>query len=423
MVPNLLVGDRLVVSKYPYGWSWVSASFHLLPRSTWRIAPGTPEYGDIVIVVPPYRAEDYIKRVVALPGDRIAVVNGQIILNGEPVPQEFEPPVRIPVDQQTCDDGFGKHLCLDDFADTRVRLPDGREVYEPPTRRETLPNGASYLIIDHFKGSEGDNYGEVVVPEGHVFLMGDNRDHSADSRFPARVEAGGGLGGPVPISSIGGRAEFTTFSLDGSATWNPLTWIPALRGERAWLSLRPEIRGAAGPMADTDIDGTAAATQEQPGDNRASPTEIANPALRFEAKRALVWVLVVGLVVLSVYISRALLVIFGAMVFASMLDGGERLVGRVFKIGRGWRLAIVLGLAVLFFVWLGQFAGSQISREAAQLPEIVTLQADRFVVWLDAQGFAIDPGDVQGIAGQLLTGSAWSRGRSAACSAPSARCS
>ncbi|HEX9807165.1 MAG TPA: signal peptidase I, partial [Alteraurantiacibacter sp.] len=79
MMPNLLVGDRLVVSKYPYGWSWVSASFHLLPRSEGRFAPSTPEYGDIVIAVPPDRAEDYIKRVVALPGDRIALVNGQIV--------------------------------------------------------------------------------------------------------------------------------------------------------------------------------------------------------------------------------------------------------------------------------------------------------------------------------------------------------
>jgi signal peptidase I len=240
MVPNLLVGDRLVVSKYPYGWSWVSASFHVLPRGTWRIAPSTPEYGDIVIAVPPDRDEDYIKRVVALPGDRIAVVNGQIILNGRPVPQEQEPPVRIPVDQQLCDD----LPCLGVFNEFRARLPDGTEVYEPPTYRETLPNGASYLIIDHEQQSL-DNFDEIVVPEDSVFLMGDNRDHSADSRAEARSrfnQFANGLGGPVPIANIGGRAEFTTFSLDGSATWNPLTWFGALRGERAWLSLRPEIR-------------------------------------------------------------------------------------------------------------------------------------------------------------------------------------
>lgn len=156
-------------------------------------------------------------------------------------------------------------------------------------------------------------------------------------------------------------------------------------------------------MAETDIGGSRDGAEE-PGDDRASPTVIANPALRFEAKRALVWVLVVGLVILSVYISRALLVIFGAMVFASMLDGGERLVGRALKIPRGWRLGIVLALTVLFFVWLGQFAGTQISREAAQLPEIVSLQADRLVAWLDRQGFAIDPRDVQGLAGQLISG-------------------
>ena len=242
MMPNLLVGDRLVVSKYPYGWSWVSMSFplRLLPRDDWRIAPGTPEYGDIVVPVPPYRAEDYIKRVVALPGDRIAVVKGQIFLNGEPVPQEVEPPVRIPVaDQQLCDGG---RPCLDAFEEYRVRLADGREVYEPPTRRETLPNGASYLIIDHFDDARGDNYDEIVVPEGHVFLMGDNRDYSADSRFPADPISGGGLGGPVPLADIGGRAEIITFSLDGSTGWNPASWFRALRPERAWTTLRPELR-------------------------------------------------------------------------------------------------------------------------------------------------------------------------------------
>ena len=240
MVPNLLVGDRLVVSKYPYGWSWVSASFHLLPRDDWRIAPSTPEYGDVVIVVPPDRAEDYIKRVVALPGDRIAVVNGRIILNGEEVPREIVPPVRLPADNDNAcgSSAENMHPCMDMFADYRTRLDDGSVVYEPPTYRETLPNGASYLVIDHIDQSY-DNFPEITVPDGHVFLMGDNRDHSSDSRAPAIPGLSLGLGGPVPIADVGGRAEFITFSLDGRASLNPLTWFTALRGARAWTNLRP----------------------------------------------------------------------------------------------------------------------------------------------------------------------------------------
>jgi signal peptidase I len=154
--------------------------------------------------------------------------------------------VQIPADSQLCDGG----PCLGVFEPFRKLLPDGRVVYEPPTYRETLPNGASYLIIDHMR-QRLDNMAEIPVPEGHVFLMGDNRDHSADSRAEDGRFGGNGLGGPVPIANIGGRAEFTTFSLDGSASLNPLSWFQALRGERAWLSLRPEIRGS-GPANDRD---------------------------------------------------------------------------------------------------------------------------------------------------------------------------
>jgi signal peptidase I len=99
MLPGLWVGDHLVVSKYPYGWNWASPSFHILPRGDWRIWRGTPDYGDIVIVVPRgHPGDDYIKRVVARPGDRIALRHGQIILNGHPVPQAVEPPAEIPLD-------------------------------------------------------------------------------------------------------------------------------------------------------------------------------------------------------------------------------------------------------------------------------------------------------------------------------------
>ena len=230
MMPSLLVGDRLVVSKYPYGWSWVSASFHVLPRETWRVMGATPERGDIVIVVPPDRDVDYIKRVIGLPGDRIAVVNGQIVLNGKPVPQAVEPPIELAIDPN-------EPCARDEFPNLATRLPSGRKVCELPILRETLPNGVSYPIIDHLQDQPLDNYAEIRVPAGHVFLMGDNRDHSADSRAPAGYEQG--LGGPVPLADVGGRAEFITFSLDGTTTFDPRTWFSSLRKDRAWTNLRP----------------------------------------------------------------------------------------------------------------------------------------------------------------------------------------
>ncbi|TRD12635.1 signal peptidase I [Erythrobacter insulae] len=238
MMPSLYVGDRLVVSKYPYGWSWASASFHMLPRGEWRVLGSNPEYGDIVIPVHPTRNEDYIKRVVALPGDTIEVRDGRIILNGVPVKREIVPPVRIPFEPELlCDSSLGKRACLENFDRYRVTGADGTDYFEPETYRETLPNGATYLVIDH-TNQPLDNFGPQVIPEDHVFVMGDNRDESADSRAPAEAR---GLGGAIPMENIGGRAEFITFSLDGSTTWNPASWFSSLRGDRAWTTLRPPI--------------------------------------------------------------------------------------------------------------------------------------------------------------------------------------
>jgi signal peptidase I len=228
MMPVLLKGDRLVVSKFPYGWSYVSPSFHPLPFLKGRILGRLPERGDIVIVSPPNKREDYIKRVIGLPGDIIEVRAGQVILNGTPVPQKVLKPLRIPVD--------GNAPCPpEQFPGALVTDRGGKAYCELPVRQETLPNGKTYVVID-MGPSTLDWYGPVRVPENHVFLMGDNRDNSADSRAPLEEN---GLGGPVPWEAIGGRAEFITFSLDGDSGWNPLSWFAAFRAGRAGNSLRP----------------------------------------------------------------------------------------------------------------------------------------------------------------------------------------
>ncbi|WP_336958923.1 signal peptidase I [Sphingobium aquiterrae] len=234
MMPVLLKGDRLVVSKYPYGWSYVSPSFHMLPFISGRLLGSLPRRGDIVIASPANKREDYIKRVIGLPGDVIEVRAGQIVLNGVPVPQRTMAPLRIPVDANA-------PCPPEQFPGALIRDRDGKSWCELPVKRETLPNGKSYTIID-IGPSELDWYGPIRVQPNHVFLMGDNRDNSADSRASL---AANGLGGAVPWEAIGGRAEFITFSLDGTASLNPLSWFEALRGGRAGSSLHPATDAAA----------------------------------------------------------------------------------------------------------------------------------------------------------------------------------
>ncbi len=231
MMPGLLTGDRLVVSKYPYGWSWVSPSFHVLPPMKGRLFGRTPQRGDIVIVTPPGQRSDYIKRVIGLPGDTVRMIDGRLIINDQLVKREPLAPDMVPIDiNSPC--GSNSDPALYDF---RVQGPDGKPYCRVPVVRETLPNGRTYETVELGQSAE-DNFGPVTIPAGHVWLMGDNRDDSADSRVP---EWQGGLGGPVPLENIGGRAEFITFSLDGSTVWyNPLTWFKALRHGRAGTSLR-----------------------------------------------------------------------------------------------------------------------------------------------------------------------------------------
>jgi len=189
-----------------------------------------PERGDVVIVTPPGENSDYIKRVIGLPGDTIELIDGTVYLNGQAIRREERPPALLPIDANL--------PCMpDSFGDLRVRGADGQMLCRLPIFRETLPNGRSYDTID-VGHTAGDDRPRVTVPAGQVFLMGDNRDHSADSRFSSEEQ---GLGGPVPWENIGGRAEFITFSFDGSASYfNPISWFTALRGGRAGGSLHPD---------------------------------------------------------------------------------------------------------------------------------------------------------------------------------------
>jgi signal peptidase I len=248
MMPGLLKGDRLVVSKYPYGWSFVSPTIPnpiailrsvvmrtgepwgiTLPFMEGRVLGNLPERGDTVIITPPGQNEDYIKRVIGLPGDTIEVRGGRLVINGKPVKAVPRPAVMIPVDPNV--------PCGLEFSGHQVVQADGSAYCRLPVVRETLPNGVSYDTID-LGQSVGDDYAPVKVPAGHVFLMGDNRDRSADSRFSLGPPENG-LGGPVPWENIGGRAEFITFSLDGTSQFfNPVSWFQAFRSGRAGKSLR-----------------------------------------------------------------------------------------------------------------------------------------------------------------------------------------
>ncbi|MHA6318042.1 AI-2E family transporter [Altererythrobacter sp. CAU 1778] len=135
-----------------------------------------------------------------------------------------------------------------------------------------------------------------------------------------------------------------------------------------------------------------------------SPTRIDDPATRSEVHKAFIWSMVVGGVILAIYLSQSILVIFGALVLAAMLDGGARLLGRVLDIGRTWRVVIVLLGVAAFFIWLVIFAGTQIAQEAGELPATINLQAEKAIAWAQGNGIAISWDEVRGMAGQLVSG-------------------
>ena len=135
-----------------------------------------------------------------------------------------------------------------------------------------------------------------------------------------------------------------------------------------------------------------------------SPTSISDPAMRFEIKRAIAWCMVVGAFVLAVFLAHSLLVIFGGIVVACMIDGGARMLERYLPIPRSFRLAIVLFSIMGFFYWLVTYAGATIAQEAATLPAIVEAQLANAISWAEAKGFAIEAEDIRSVSGQLLSG-------------------
>ncbi|MEO5772605.1 MAG: signal peptidase I [Sphingomicrobium sp.] len=217
MLPTLYVGDYLFVAKWPYGYSRYSFPFQF-PSFEGRIFSHLPKRGDVVVFRHPVENEDLIKRVIGLPGDTIEVSNGQLVLNGKLIPKEDLPPVAIPMSPNSpCKVAAG--------ATAMARA--GACLY--PAFKETLPGGPSYTVLDQVDLPEADHFPPTTVPDGFVFVMGDNRDDSADSRFQPAQRGVGFL----PVDNIVGRALVTFWSTDGSASyWKPWTWFTALRGSR-----------------------------------------------------------------------------------------------------------------------------------------------------------------------------------------------
>ncbi|RIV90214.1 signal peptidase I [Aurantiacibacter xanthus] len=225
MMPRLLVGDYLFAAKWPYGYSRYSLPFDL-DVGDGRLFSTLPERGDVAIFKHPIDKSDYIKRVIGLPGDTIQMIDGVLQINGTAVPKE---PVANFVLPTTAARGCGPGR-----ARFTVRLDDGSFACSFPQFRETLPNGVSYNVLD-LGTVEVDNTPPITVPEGHLLMMGDNRDNSQDSRKPAVAN---GWVGMVPVENLVGRASFMYFSTDGSAEWlKPWTWFTAARWSRIGKSI------------------------------------------------------------------------------------------------------------------------------------------------------------------------------------------
>ena len=202
MIPTLLVGDYLFVSKYSYGYSRYSFPFGIAPING-RVFEDTPQRGDVAVFrLPSNPSVDYIKRVIGLPGDVVQVKQGILHLNNTPVNRRLI--------------GTVQPSSLQSTADT---------VY-----RETLPDGREHMIQEVNDIQLFDNTQAFTIPEGHYFMMGDNRDNSRDSRSSSV--------GVVPIENFIGKAQFIFFSVDQSARiWEFWKWPTSVRFSRIGSSI------------------------------------------------------------------------------------------------------------------------------------------------------------------------------------------
>ncbi len=222
MLPRLMIGDYLLVSKWSYGYSRYSLPFGI-PLIPGRILASTLARGDVVVFkAPPGNHTDYIKRVIGLPGDLIEVKQGIVFLNGTAIPKKRIADFIEPLTENSA-------CRKEDAAQFRETSADGSVHCRYPRFHETLPNGKSYDVLD-LGETWADNTQVFAVPEGQLFMMGDNRDRSADSRFPAQEGQGIGL---VPQENLVGKAWFSVFSTDGTSEWLlPWTWFSAARWNR-----------------------------------------------------------------------------------------------------------------------------------------------------------------------------------------------
>jgi signal peptidase I len=205
MENTLLVGDYLFVSKFSYGYSHYSLPFSL-PLFSGRIWSANPQRGDVVVFrLPKDDSIDYIKRVIGLPGDRLQVRDGVVYINDMPVKREAIEPI-----DET--DRFGRTEHVKRW-------------------QETLPNGVSYVTLERYPPNL-ENTPVFEVPQGHFFMMGDNRDNSSDSRDPSS-----GVG-YVPLENLIGRAQLIFFSTQGEHAWAFWTWPWSLRWGRFFSLVR-----------------------------------------------------------------------------------------------------------------------------------------------------------------------------------------